>query len=302
MKPITVLSLFDGMSCGQIALDRLQIPVKTYFASEIKKSAIQVTKHNFPNTTHIGDITKITFADGTLHTENGSFAIGEIDLVIGGSPCQDFSIARTSAGLKCDNLQGVKSRLFYEYLQLVNEIKPKYFLLENVKMNKKSKAELDAYLGVEGLYIDSSLVSFQTRARYYWTNIPNVTVPEDRGVNFQDYKDTNLEYCDLFKVNPTPSRLRMWNNGLGRTDLKSCKNVTNSKKVGALTRKQDRAPNSGLIEHRDFCRYLTKRELELAQTVPVGYTDCLSYNQAQDVLGDGWTIDTIAHILINIKY
>ena len=98
-------------------------------------------------------------------------------------------------------------------------------------------------------------------------------------------------------VKPTISRLRMWNNGEGRSIIGSCANITNSEKVYCLTRKQDRCPNSGLIKHKDFCRYLTQRELELAQTVPVGYTNCLSYNQAQDVLGDGWTVDVIVHIL-----
>ena len=145
--------------------------------------------------------------------------------------------------------------------------------------------------------IESDIVaSYQNRPRIYWTNIPNVTVPEDRNINFQDYKDTDIEYCRQFKMNKTPSRIKMWNDGLGRNNIHGCGNVTYSEKIFCLTRKQDRSPNSGLVEFEDFCRYLTRRELEIAQTVPVGYTDCVSYNQAQDLLGDGWTVDVIAHI------
>lgn len=296
---MNVLSLFDGMSCGQIAFDKLGIKfdgVKNkYFASEIKKSAIEVTKHNYPNTIHIGDVTKVSYSNGVLYTENGEYEVGEIDYLIGGSPCQDFSVAKVN-NIKY-GLEGDKSKLFYEYLRLLKEINPKYFLLENVRMKEDSKKQLDKYLGVEGRYINSIDFSFQNRPRFYWTNI-NILPYEAKNISFQDYKDTDKEYCDKFKVKPTPSRLRMWNNGEGRNSKKNgCANVTYSDKVFCLTRKQDRSPNSGLIQYKDFCRYLTQRELELAQTVPVGYTNCLSYNQAQDVLGDGWTVDVIVHIL-----
>lgn len=294
-----VLSLFDGMSCGQIALDKLGIKFdgvnNKYFASEIKKHAINVTKHNYPNTIHIGDVTKISYKDGTLYTENGERKVGKIDLLMGGSPCQDFSLLKANG----KGLEGDKSKLFYEYLRLLKEINPKYFLLENVKMKEASKNQLDEYLKVEGMEINSRLVSFQNRPRFYWSNL-DFTIPEDRHISFQFYKDIDFEYCNQFKVNKTPSRERMWNNGNGRKSIGNCHNVTFSDKVYCITRKQDRAPNSGLVEHGDFCRYLTRRELELAQTVPVGYTDILSYSQAQDVLGDGWTVDVITHILKNI--
>ena len=296
---MVVLSLFDGMSCGQIAFDKLGIKFdgvnNKYFASEIKKHAIKVTKNNYPNTIHIGDVTKVSYKNGTLYTENGEYEVGEIDYLIGGSPCQDFSVAKlnnTKYGL-----EGDKSKLFYEYLRLLKEINPKYFLLENVRMKEDSKKQLDMYLGVEGRYINSIDFSFQNRPRFYWTNI-NILPYEPKNINFQDYKDTDYEYCKQFKVNKTISRLRMWNNGNGTNNFKSgCANVTDSEKIFCLTRLQDRCPNSGLIEFDDFCRFLTRRELELAQTVPIGYTNCLSYNQAQDVLGDGWTVDVIVHIL-----
>ena len=296
-----VLSLFDGMSCGQIALERAGIKVEQYYASEIKKHAIQLTQKHYPNTIQLGDVTKVSYKDGVLYTENGEFEVGKIDLIIGGSPCQNFSQARLCM-YEIDGLKGDKSKLFYEFLRILKEVKPKYFLLENVKMKKESYEQLNEYLGVKGVLINSELVSFQKRPRIYWTNIPNVTIPEDKHINFQDYKDTDYEYCKQFKVKRTPSRERMWNNGQGRINgLGSCDNVTNSEKVYCLTRKQDRCPNSGLIEFDDFCRYLTRREIELAQTLPIGYTDGLSYNQMQDLCGDGWTVDVIAHILKGLK-
>ena len=298
---MNVLSLFDGISCGQVALDRAGIKIDNYYASEIKKHAIRVTQKHFPNTIQIGDVTKVKYKDGILYTENGEFKVGKINLLIGGSPCQNFSMARACM-YEIDGLKGDKSKLFYEYLRILKEINPDYFLLENVKMKKESYEELNSYLGVKGISINSELVSFQKRPRVYWSNIPNITIPEDKHINFQDYKDTDHDYCNQFKVKRTPSREKMWNNGQGRNStLKSCANVTNSNKVYCLTRKQDRCPNSGLIEFEDFCRYLTRREIELAQTLPIGYTDGLSYNQMQDVCGDGWTVDIIAHIFSFLK-
>ena len=298
---MNVLSLFDGISCGQVALNRAGIKIDNYYASEIKKHAIRVTQKHFPNTIQIGDVTKVKYKDGILYTENGEFEVGKINLLIGGSPCQNFSTARACM-YEIDGLKGDKSKLFYEYLRILKEVNPDYFLLENVKMKKESCEELNSYLGVKGIPINSELVSFQKRPRIYWSNIPNITIPEDKHINFQDYKDTDYDYCNQFKVKRTPSREKMWNNGQGRNStLKSCANVTNSNKVYCLTRKQDRCPNSGLIEFDDFCRYLTRREIELAQTLPIGYTDGLSYNQMQDVCGDGWTIDIIAHIFSFLK-
>lgn len=298
---INVLSLFDGISGGQIALERAGIKVNKYYASEVKSCAIKTTLLHYPNTVQLGDVTKISYKNGILYSEKGNYNVGTIDLLIGGSPCQNFSIARFAGRKERDGLEGDKSKLFYEYLRLKEEINPKFFLLENVKMNKKNEEELNTYLGVKGLHINSSLVSFQLRNRIYWTNIENVTIPEDRHINFQDYKDTDVEYCKQFKVHKTPCRERMWNQGRGRESISNCSNVTNATKIGCLTRKQDRCPNSGLIEFEDFCRYLTRREIELAQTLPLGYTDNLSYNQMQDVCGDGWTIDVIAHIFSFLK-
>lgn len=134
---ITVLSLFDGISCGQIALQRSGIPVKAYYASEIKDIAIKVTMHHYPNTIQIGDVTKVSYSNGVLYTESKEYKVGTIDLLIGGSPCQDFSLLKQINQGKTLGLMGEKSRLFYEYLRLLNEVKPKYFLLENVKMSRE---------------------------------------------------------------------------------------------------------------------------------------------------------------------
>lgn len=301
---MNVLSLFDGMSAGKLALDRAGVQVDKYFASEIDKSAIKVSKANHPDIIHIGDVKNVRYENGVLYWQDGQEKV-RIDLVIGGSPCQDFSLARTMGtyGEDPSGLNGNKSGLFFEYIRILKEVqteKPSVkFLLENVKMNPKSKDALDTYLGVEGIYINSELVSFQKRPRYYWSNIP-FTVPVDRFINFQDFKESG----DLaeYKVNQTPSRLKMWNGGEGRNSASGgCANVTYSNKIHCLTTKQDRSPNSGLIEYEDFCRYLTRRELEAAQTVPYGYTDSVSYNQAQAVLGNGWTVDVIAHIFKGLK-
>jgi len=295
---MNVLSLFDGMSCGQIALNRLGIHYDNYYASEIKKLAIKVTLSNYPKTIHIGDVTKVSYKDGILTTENGVFNVGKIDLLIGGSPCQDFSLLKVNG----KGLSGDKSKLFYEYLRLLKEINPTYFLLENVIMKKESKSQLDEYLGVTGIAINSNLVSFQSRPRVYWSNIPNITIPKDKNISFQDFKEKNTKIESLYKVKNTPSRVKMWREGKGRNGaLSGCANVTYADKVQCLTRKQDRSPNSGLVQFEDFCRYLTREELEQAQTVPVGYTKCVSYPQAQDLLGDGWTVDVICHILKEMK-
>ena len=285
---MNVLSLFDGMSCGQIALNRLGIRYDNYFACEIKKTAMQVTQHNYPNTIQLGDVTKLKVKD-----------LPRIDLLIGGSPCQDFSILKTTG----KGLEGDKSKLFYEYLRLKNELNPKFFLLENVRMKKSSELELNEYLGVKGIHINSELVSYQKRPRIYWTNIPNVKVPKDRNINFQDFKETNYDICKQYELTRVPSHIKMWNEGKGRnSERKVCANVTNRNKIYCLTRKQDRSPNSGLVQLDDWCRFLTRQELEQAQTVPVGYTDIVSTNQAQDLLGDGWTVDVICHILSKLFY
>jgi len=176
---MNVLSLFDGMSCGQIALEKLGIPVKNYFAAEIDKYAIQVAKSNYPDMVHLGNVQNIKTSDTYLMDE---FDCGyKIDLLIGGSPCQGFSFAGKQL-----NFDDPRSQLFFEYVRLLKELKPKYFLMENVKMKKESMAIITEYLGVEPIEINSNLVSAQNRKRLYWTNIPMKGLPQDKGIMLKD--------------------------------------------------------------------------------------------------------------------
>lgn len=174
-----VLSLFDGMSCGQIALNRLGIEVDTYYASEIDKYAMEITQKNFPETIQIGDVCAVRGED-----------YQDVDLILAGSPCQGFSFAGKQLAF-----DDPRSALFFEFIRLLKEIKPKYFLLENVKMKKEylqiiseqvSACYPEIPFGIEPIFINSSLVSAQSRQRYYWTNIPNITQPKERGIVLRD--------------------------------------------------------------------------------------------------------------------
>ena len=190
---MNVLSLFDGMSCGQIALKKLGIPVKNYFASEIDKFAIKVAKANFPDMIHLGDVQNVKTSGQHLLDE---FDCGhKIDLLIGGSPCQGFSFAGKQL-----NFDDPRSQLFFEYIRLLKALKPKYFMLENVKMSKQSQQIITDYLGVEPVEINSNLVSAQNRRRLYWTNIPVDGLPENKGIVLADiledgYTDREKSYC-----------------------------------------------------------------------------------------------------------
>lgn len=174
---LNVLSLFDGMSCGQIALERAGIKVKNYFASEIDKHAIKVTQHNYPDTIQLGSVTEIKGTD-----------LPQIDLLIGGSPCQGFSFAGKQL-----NFEDPRSKLFFDFVRLLNECKPKYFLLENVKMKKEYQDVITEHLGVEPIEINSNLLSAQNRKRIYWTNIPGVTIPNDKGILLKDIVHENAD-------------------------------------------------------------------------------------------------------------
>lgn len=281
-----VLSLCDGMSCGQIALQRAGIPVDAYFASEIKQIGIKVTKANFPNTIHIGDVNKVSFKDGVLYTEVGAFEVGNIDLVIFGSPCQTFSIAMKAA-LRVGIQNKEKSGLFIECHRILREVKPRYFLMENVaRMKQEDKDFITSLMGVEPVRINSSLVSAQLRDRLYWTNIPDVCQPNDKGILLQDILTS------------------------GYTDRKKARAllVSDSRPLADKKRMMHRYRSTGFTtivwedpNNDSTIRYMNQTELERCQTVPEGYTKCLTRNEAADVLGDGWTVDVIAHIFTGLK-
>ena len=200
---MNILSLFDGISCGRVALDRAGIPVNKYYASEIDKTAIKISQSNHSDINLIGDVHNLQ-----------SWNSPRIDLLLGGSPCQNFSRGATLSNKKRTGLKGNRSNLFWKFLEAKHKFNPKYFLLENVVMPKEHEEIITMSLGVEPIKINSNLVSFQNRERLYWTNIPNVSQPQNKNISFQSYKDSDFDYCAQFKVNQTPSRIKMWGNGI----------------------------------------------------------------------------------------
>jgi DNA (cytosine-5)-methyltransferase 3A len=300
---MNVLSLFDGISCGQIALNKANIPYNNYFASEIDKNAIKVTQHHYPNTVQLGDVTKI------------EFIASKIDLLIGGSPCQSFSSAGNRNGFDG------KSGLFWEYVRVLNQVKPTYFLLENVVMKKEWEDIITKELGVEPIKINSSLVSAQNRVRLYWTNIPGVGIPEDRGITLNDVLeiDSNDNPAAIRgrRLNKATIIGRRLNEAGKRNDynkdipITQCLEVraTNTNKSNCLTTVEKdnvltplpigRHPNA--FKDKLPFRYYSLLEYERLQTLPEGYTNVVSTSQAKKMIGNGWTVDVIAHIFSYLK-
>lgn len=274
-----VLSLFDGMSCGQLALDALGIKVNNYFASEIDSYAIEIAKKNYPNTKHLGSVVDVKGSD-----------LPRIDLLIGGSPCQSFSNAGDGSGLDG------KSKLFWEFVRVLKETKPTYFLLENVKMKKEWEKIITDTLGVEPIAINSRLLTAQNRPRLYWTNIPNVIQPIDRGIVLKDILQDQVEekFYLSDKAIDYMSRLR---NGKPRWEYHT--NPLDGKSA-CLTANMYKGVPYGVI--KELKRRLTPIECERLQSVPDNYTEGVSNTQRFKMLGNGWTIDVIAHILNEMRH
>lgn len=268
-----VLSVFDGMSCGQLALQRAGIEYKEYYASEIDKHAISVTQHNFPNTKQLGSITE-------LKTEN----LPIIDLFIGGSPCQSFSSFGNGKGFDG------KSGLFWEYVRVLKELKLKNpnikFMLENVNMKKEWCDIISNELGVEPIAFNSNLVSAQNRDRLYWTNI-NFTVPGDKNILFNDILE-NLPFREIPKC--------FYKNWGDKMRIDKGLNWVKNKKTNCLTTKNCHTNQYLLNEDKSLCRLLTANEFEKLQTVPLNYTNIVSNTERFKMLGNGWTVDVIANI------
>lgn len=302
---MNVLSLFDGMSCGQIALSRAGIPYEDYFASEIDKHAIKVTQHNYPHTHQVGDVKQL----------NGA-VLPRIDLLIGGSPCQGFSFS--GKGLNFDD---PRSKLFFEYVRLLRECAPKFFLLENVVMKKEHEQVITEYLGVSPILINSSLVSAQNRQRLYWTNIPHIVQPTDKGIKLSDIlDDVHMSSAGAIRgrrLGKATILGRRLNNEGRREDynkqipITQCLEVraTNREKSNCLTTvaKDNVLTTMPIGRHPDAFgqglpfRYYTVREYCRLQTVPEDYFDgAVSENQARKMLGNGWTVDVVSHILRNM--
>ena len=299
MKPLNILSLFDWMSCGMIALERVWIPVNKYYASEIDKYAIQISQKNYPNIIQVWDITLLNLKE-----------LWKIDLLIWWSPCQSFSIAG-----KQEWFQG-KSWLFYEYVRILRQVKPKYFLLENVKMKKEFQDIISQELWVEPIEINSSLVSAQNRKRLYWTNIPWIKQPKDKWILLKDILEDEVEekyfmtiqqFRNLwfeslqrlyFEKAPTLSTMQWWH----RQPKILC-NLYNQRimieKSWTLwtgqwfTNKQWYQ----VIEWKHRIRKLTPIECERLQTLPDNYTEWVSNSQRYKMIGNWWTVDIISHIL-----
>lgn len=277
---MNVLSLFDGMSAGQIALNRAGIKYDNYYASEIDKYAIQVTQHNYPNTIQIGDVTQVKGSD-----------LPPIDLLIGGSPCQGFSFAGKQL-----NFEDPRSKLFFEFVRLKDELKPTYFLLENVKMKKEYENIITKFLGVEPILINSNLVSAQNRERLYWTNIPNINQPNDKNIFVKDILDYNSKHKILSEK--TINKHNFYK-----------KNYKPTGKSPTLTTELAHGTGKNITPK---CHYEIKEitgedrvfsplECERLQTVPDNYSSIVSNTQRFKMLGNGWTVDVVAHIFKNIK-
>lgn len=370
-----VLALFDGMSCGQIALDKLGLFVSEYYASEIDKYAIEITQKNYPNTIQVGDITKLDPND-----------FKDIDLMLAGSPCQGFSFAGKQLAF-----DDPRSALFFEFIRLLKAIKPKYFLLENVRMKQEfidiiseqvSECYPEITFGIEPILINSSLLSAQSRQRLYWTNIPRIEQPKDKGIVLKDILETNT---DEKPVKDTERNQRHYrntddkalcmtatmykgagNNGMtlvpqrpqqigtavdvnGHDILKRvyspegksptlntmgggnrepkvvCGRYVGRYKVDGVRQdhkgsvagktkqmlelRRDQKTNNLSTVQKDnvltkdevYWRKLTPLECERLQTVPDNYTEGVSNTQRYKMLGNGWTVDVIAHILKNME-
>jgi site-specific DNA-cytosine methylase len=275
-----VLSLFDGISAGQLALQRAGIVVDAYYASEVDKYAIQITQKNFPNTIQLGDVTKWREWD---------IPWGEIDLVIGGSPCQGFSFAGKQL-----NFNDERSKLFFVFVDICHRVadeNPKMrFMLENVRMKKEYQDVISNQMGVQPIVINSNLVSAQNRHRLYWTNIPNVTQPIQTEYNVLDFIDGDgfPTSCGIDRV-------------FKRKQIFNTLTATYWKGIRGSSRPAVSIREGFLDADREAHRMLTPTECERLQTVPIGYTDCVAKTNRYKMLGNGWTVDVIAHIFSFLK-
>lgn len=328
---MNVLSLFDGGSCGQIALHRAGIPVTTYSASEIDPSAIKITQANFPDTNQLGDVRDVITISSESEYEP-TFYEGDIDILMGGSPCTGFSFAGKQL-----NFSDPQSKLFFEFIRIMKDLKPKYVLLENVRMKKEYQDIISAHMGFEPQAKNSKWLSGQNRYRLYWwgklvgDTYEQIPIPPmvDKGIVMQDILEDGYATDEMtsggkshcltaryngavwwnsierkqrtmvLKDNPTMSK-----DGLirvGTADLKghdSIKRVyAQEGKAPTLTTMQGGHRQPKVATSRDMWRKLTPLECERLQTLPDNYTNHVSNSQRYKMIGNGWTVDVIAHIL-----
>ena len=339
MKKLNVLSLFDGISCGRLALERANIKINKYYASEINQYSIKIANKNFPDTIQLGDVRKL---DSNQINE-------KIDLIIGGSPCQSFSfvghmdgMSATENGVKKDILTleeyidakekgfvfNGHSYLFWEYVRILKEIKPKYFLLENVNMTKHWESVITKALGVEPIKINSSLFSAQNRNRLYWTNLPIDDYPRDLNILLQSILNNDCEHDNVGealtvqksfpklekKYGYIPKMFNAYNVSeikeksptlsLGSMVTSSCATtifVENENGTYTVKNKKininNNEYNTNLNDGKYILRKLTPQECEKLQTLPENYTEGVSDSQRYKMIGNGWTVDAVKWIL-----
>ena len=292
-----VLSLFDGISCGMVALERAGIPVERYVAYEIDENAIKVSKHNYPQIEHRGDVTKADF------TQYKGF-----DLLIGGSPCQDLSVYKTSSAEGWRGLDGDKSKLFYHYVRALKEARPKYFLLENVaSMSKESEEVISEILGVKSIFINSAWVSAAERKRLYWTNIPQVGQLPHKNICLSDIVMPTNEVPDKYWYKNRPYEYngddkKVQCTMLGSGFMRNTREVYNLKsKANTLLCDGGGGNRQKKVYQDGRVRKLMPIEYERLQTLPDGYTDCVADTHRYNTVSNGWTVDVIAHILKGLK-
>lgn len=293
------ISLFDGISVGRLAIERANLPLKNYYTSEIDNYALDVARMNFPTNIELGDIKELT--------SEKLKELDDISLLLCGSPCQNLSSLGDGTGLS-----GAKSSLFYEALRVLHVVKPKYWLFENVaSMRTKDRDKISELLGVEPIMINSALVSGQVRKRYYWTNIPGVTQPKDKGILLQDIISDG--YADRKKSHALlTNQLPETEGGLTRYLKKSTGQIafrekyfieldksTKIKRYQNLI-KLGNKPEANSEYKNGVFRHFNVHECEALQTLPKDYTAGISKSQRFKCLGNSYTADVIVHILKHI--
>lgn len=332
---MNVLSLFDGIGSGRLALDKLNINIDKYYASEIDPVAIKIATANFPDIIEIGDVRNI-------------YNINNVDLLIGGSPCTNLSTIGDMSGMTSTNNEKIvllerylelknqgmefhgESYLFWEYVRILKLVKPKYFLLENVYMKKEWQDIITKQLGVEPIIINSNLVSAQNRKRLYWTNIPNITIPKDRNILLDNILEKGNDFDDISyyksiqnalpklqnKFGYIPNKFNAYNLSkiinksptltTGSSVTSSCAILIWSKNINGIHEVKnkilDQVYDINLPDGKYNLRKLTIKEMERLQTLPDNYTNIpgISVSNKSKAIGNGWTIDVITHIFKNL--